>query len=71
MKTLDDKQIRFLKWIVERETNKLHTTIAEIILEQGVYGDKLQILLNELVDIYKRKYLLYLSIWESDGSLQS
>jgi hypothetical protein len=62
MKTLDTKQKRFLQWVVETQDNLMNTTIAEIILEQGVYGDKLQILLNELVDIYKQEYLKFMNV---------
>lgn len=70
MKRLDDKQIRFLTWIVVSQKSKLHITIAQIILEQGVYGDKFQILLNELVDTYRQEYLKFTNSWESDGLSQ-
>jgi len=62
MKNLDDKQIRFLQWIVTTQDNKMNVTISEIILEQGIYGEKLKILLNELVDIYKQEYLKFTNV---------
>ena len=69
MKKLDAKQIRFLQWIIDTQENKMNSIIAEIILEQGIYGTRMQILLNELVDIYRQEYLKYTNSW--DGSLQS
>jgi len=63
MKKLDTKQISFLKWIIDTKDNTIHSTISEIILEQDVYGPKLQIILNELVDIYKQEYIKHTNTW--------
>ena len=62
MKVLDEKQRAFLEWVVETQDNRMNCTISEIILEEGVYGDKLQVLLNELVNIYRSEYIKHLKV---------
>ena len=55
MYQLNDIQKRFLIWVLNNGSHA-DSSFADIVLHQGSYGPKIQIALNEMVEVYKSDY---------------